>query len=238
MVSQPWISRGVLTLTLLLAVGSGGCAAPSEPEGIDPGSARPAAPQPLVFRAPATWVFVCGDGEMFVVRGDVERGTLHLPSGPVEVRGDGSVWRGGGWEIGIAGERATVSGNGRVRTNCLNDRLESVWQDARLRGVEFRAAGNEPGWYLELDSSGSAVLVTAYGADRHVFPTVRKEGEPLSSLAAEESGRNLRASIDVEPCFDAMSGERYPLSVSVDLDGQVLRGCGAMLEPLSVRQVP
>jgi uncharacterized membrane protein len=232
-VTKSMISRGVLTLAVVLAAGCGGSAVSPEAEAVDPASSRAAA-QPLVFRAPATWVFVCGDGEMFVVRGDVERGTLHRPTGPVELRGEGSVWRGGGWEIRIEGERATVAGDGRVWTDCLNDRLESVWQDARLRGVEFRAAGNEPGWYLELDSRGSAVLVTAYGAERHVFPAVRKEGNPLSRLTAEESGRRLRASIEPEPCFDAMSGERYPLSVSVDLDGEVLRGCGAMLEPLGV----
>lgn len=231
--TKSFIPRGVLTLAVLLMAGCGGSAVPSESEAVDPGSSRAAA-ETLVFRAPATWVFVCGDGEMFVVRGDVESGTLHLPSGPVELRGAGSVWQGGGWEIRIEGERATVLGDGRVRRNCLNDRLESVWQDARLRGVEFRAAGNEPGWYLELDSSGSAVLVTAYGAERHVFPAVRKQGVPLSRLTAEESGRRMKAEIEPEPCFDAMSGERYPLSVSVDLDGDELRGCGAMLEPVDV----
>lgn len=156
---------------------------------------------------------------------------LHLPSGPVELRGEGPLWKGGGWEIRIVGERATVTGEGRIWRNCLNDRLESVWQDARIRGVEFRAAGNEPGWYLELDSTGRAVLVTAYGAERHVFLRVRREGKPLARLTAEESGRRLTARIDSESCFDAMSGERYPLSVTVDLDGQVLRGCGAVLQP-------
>ncbi|MFN2239103.1 MAG: COG3650 family protein [Thermoanaerobaculia bacterium] len=233
MVTKSLISRSVLTLAVVLVAGCGGSAVSPEAEAVDPGSAR-AAPEPVVFRAPATWVFVCGDAAMFVVRGDVERGTLHLPSGPVEVRGAGPGWQGGGWEIRIEGERATVSGDGRVWTNCLNDRLESVWQDARLRGVEFRAAGNEPGWYLELDSNGRAVLVTAYGAERHVFTSVRKAGEPLSRLTAEGSGRRLEAKIDPEPCFDAMSGETYPLSVRVGLDGDELRGCGAMLEPLSV----
>jgi uncharacterized membrane protein len=76
--------------------------------------------------------------------------------------------------------------------------------------------------------------VTAYGAERHVFPRVRKEGEPLSRLTGEASGRHLRATIDAQPCFDAMSGERYPLSVSIDFDDDELRGCGAMLAPPGV----
>ncbi|MFN2441906.1 MAG: hypothetical protein ABR517_04400, partial [Thermoanaerobaculia bacterium] len=113
-----------------------------------------------------------------------------------------------------------------------------VWQDARIRGVEFRAAGNEPGWYLEVDSTGRGVLVTAYGAERHVFPRVRREGEPLARLTGEESGRRLTARIDSESCFDAMSGESYPLSVTVDHDGQQLRGCGAVLQPLAVPGTP
>jgi uncharacterized membrane protein len=229
-VTKPLVWRGILTLGVVLAAGCGGSAVSPEAEAVDPASSRVAAER-LVFRAPATWVFVCGDGEVFVVRGDVERGTLHLSSGPVELRGEGSAWQGGGWEIRIEGERATVSGAGRVRRNCLNDRLESVWQDARLRGVEFRAAGNEPGWYLELDSDARVVLVTAYGAERHVFSAARTEGVPLSRLTARGAGRHLQATIEPEPCFDAMSGERYPLSVSVDLDGDVLRGCGAVLQP-------
>jgi len=36
-----------------------------------------------------------------------------------------------------------------------------IWVDAKLRGVYFRAVGNEPGWNLEISAGGAMVQVRA-----------------------------------------------------------------------------
>jgi len=42
-----------------------------------------------------------------------------------------------------------------------------VWQQAKLRGVSFRAIGQEPGWLLEITDSSEILLVTDYGKACH-----------------------------------------------------------------------
>src|SRR4051812_21379630 len=37
------------------------------------------------------------------------------------------------------------------------------WEDARSRGIDLRALGNEPGWFLEIDNEKWMRLLYAYG---------------------------------------------------------------------------
>jgi len=37
----------------------------------------------------------------------------------------------------------------------------AICVDAKLRGVDFRAVGNEPGWNLEISAGGARVQVRA-----------------------------------------------------------------------------
>ncbi len=41
--------------------------------------------------------------------------------------------------------------------------IDSVWHRAKLRGVAFRAIGQEPGWLLEITNGTEILLVTDYG---------------------------------------------------------------------------
>jgi hypothetical protein len=34
--------------------------------------------------------------------------------------------------------------------NCVEDSYASVWEDAKLRGVDYRGTGNEPAWIVEM----------------------------------------------------------------------------------------
>ena len=47
----------------------------------------------------------------------------------------------------------------------------AIWEDAKLRGVDFRAVGNEPGWNLEISADGEMVFIGNYGQTEYKFPT-------------------------------------------------------------------
>ena len=105
-----------------------------------------------------------------------------------------------------------------------------VWQRARLRGVSFRAVGQEPGWLLEITEGTEILLVTDYGSKRSSLPYV----EPLVTPEARRMSYALEAHDTVveirgEPCRDVMSGEAFPIAVLIRQPGRELEGCGRAL---------
>jgi uncharacterized membrane protein len=108
----------------------------------------------------------------------------------------------------------------------------SVWERAKLEGVDFRAVGNEPGWHLEIRRGRSLLLVSDYGAHRYTFPAP----EPLVDAAAartryeaREGDHRLTVVLEALSCRDTMSGEAFETRVTVILDNRTLRGCGRAL---------
>jgi putative lipoprotein len=102
------------------------------------------------------------------------------------------------------------------------------WQNARERGIDFRAVGQEPGWYAEVDHERGIRLMYDYGEQvvvvpAAVQPTVR-EGTRMYSGAVDD--HQLEIAIEDTACKDAMSGDAYPNTVTVNIDGRALRGCG------------
>jgi uncharacterized membrane protein len=105
-----------------------------------------------------------------------------------------------------------------------------VWHAAKLRGVAFRAIGQEPGWLLEITNGEEILLVTDYGSNRQSLPYVepivyqqeRRTEYVLDSHATVVEIRGVR-------CTDTMSGESFEVSVTLFLDGKELHGCGRAL---------
>ncbi|HUP00228.1 MAG TPA: YbaY family lipoprotein [Gemmatimonadota bacterium] len=112
-----------------------------------------------------------------------------------------------------------------------DDSGAGVWEDARLRGVDFRGLGQEPGWTLEIDEEKSILFVGDYGAVRREVPAVEPtvEGTVTTYDVTTESGR-LTVVIEDAPCRDVMSGEPFDATVAVVLDGRLLMGCGRPLD--------
>jgi len=119
---------------------------------------------------------------------------------------------------------------GRV-TTCRENRRRSILEDARARGVEFRASGNEPGWVWEL-LADRMVFIGAYGAER--VTTSRSEapsgGTPGGAVyAGAAEAHRLTARILAGPCVAPMSGDLSESTVEIELDGKRYRGCGEAL---------
>jgi len=108
--------------------------------------------------------------------------------------------------------------------------IDNVWHQAKLRGVAFRAIGQEPGWLLEIKNGAEIVLVTDYGSKRLVMPYV----EPVVYPEERRTQYVLEAyetmvEISGEPCTDSMSDEKFEVSVTLRQADSELLGCGRAL---------
>jgi uncharacterized membrane protein/membrane-bound inhibitor of C-type lysozyme len=167
-----------------------------------------------------------GDGELHLVLPDR---TLVLPqveaaSGARYQAGDDAFW-------GKGINTATLTLDGED-TPCLLDRQATPWVDARARGVQFRAIGQEPGWQLEVHPD-RLVFMYQYGEKRAVAPNDGPSSEPehrLRHWQASTAEHELAISVEERACTDVMSGEVYPATVVVNLDGRDYSGCGRNLE--------
>lgn len=107
----------------------------------------------------------------------------------------------------------------------------TVWDEARQRGVDFRALGNEPGWVLEIrDAPVRIDLSVDYGQTTHAFTDVTREaGSARTTYRAQHGAHSLEVVLEDLSCEDTMSGEAFETTVAVRLDGETLHGCGRTL---------
>lgn len=185
----------------------------------------------------AAYAFECDDQQKFVlsrvpgqpnamdlVLDDRRRRLTHVRTGSgAQYAADGaSVWTKGG--------EAMLEVQGRV-TTCRENRRRSILEDARARGVEFRASGNEPGWVWEL-LADRMIFIGAYGAERVTIP---RSGAPSGATpegtvyVGVAEAHKLTARVLPRPCVDTMSGDLSMSTVEVELDGRRYRGCGEAL---------
>jgi putative lipoprotein len=218
----------------LLAV-LAGCASPQVPTAATTPVVPP--PAPAVFDAvkpapPRTYVYQCADGLRFIARTDGETATVFLPARTMHLRhvpaASGAKYSDGQVTLWGKGEEATFEFDGSSRA-CHNDRQQAVWEDARLRGVDFRATGNEPGWYVELVDGGRSVLVTHYGEARHEFDTPPPVTDQAGVTTYRVSSPTLVVVIRPQLCRDTMSDDSFEAAVTVTVDGRTYRGCGRAL---------
>ena len=106
----------------------------------------------------------------------------------------------------------------------------NVWHAAKLRGVAFRAIGQEPGWLLEMTTGKKILLVTNTGQTRTEYAYVEPEvfqdqHKSVFSVKQDE----FKVTIEGIICTDSMSGENFEVSVFIELNGKTLKGCGRAL---------
>jgi len=185
----------------------------------------------------AAYAFECDDEQRFVlVRAAGQLDAMDLVLGDRRQRlthvrtGSGAQYAADGTSVWTKGREAMLEVQGRV-TTCRENRRRSILEDARARGVEFRASGNEPGWVWEL-LADRMVFIGAYGAERVTTPrSSAPSGTTLEGAvyAGVAQGRRLTARVLPGPCVDTMSGDQSASTVVVELDGKTYRGCGEAL---------
>ena len=141
----------------------------------------------------------------------------YLPAQPVDI---------------APGQTAEITIKGNKLTGCRNNPRAAVWEGAKLRGVSYRAIGQEPPWILEIDRDHGFLLVTRYGENKQQFPYV----EPVTDVAQRASnytsaanGESITITIHGRQCEDSMSGEEFSSEVEINWREQILRGCGRAL---------
>jgi membrane-bound inhibitor of C-type lysozyme len=223
---------GPLCVLVLLA----GCAAPARAPSVAAPARDAVAPAPDTASPPPprTLVYQCADGLRFVARTEGETASVFLPDRTIHLRhvpaASGAKYSDGQVTLWGKGEEAVLELGDESRRACRNDRRQAVWEDAKLRGVDFRATGNEPGWYLELVEGGRSVLVTHYGEGRYEFiapPPLIDQTAGVTTYRVSTPA--LLLVIRRQVCRDTMSDDSYETAVTVTVDGRKYRGCGRAL---------
>ncbi|RLA34094.1 MAG: hypothetical protein DRR11_03765 [Gammaproteobacteria bacterium] len=108
--------------------------------------------------------------------------------------------------------------------------ITNVWHKAKLRGVAFRAIGQEPGWLLEITDGTEIMLSTDYGQNvnsyAYVDPVIYQEQRRTLYIITDEE---IEIEILGQPCQDVMSGEEFAVSVTIRISDKELKGCGRAL---------
>ena len=189
-----------------------------------------------------TFVYRCSDEEgPIVVTIKADRGHLFAPgvSEPIK-REEGNAAYVGSDVSYLAdqppdlapGQTAQITIAGRQLTDCRNDPRAAVWEGAKLRGVSYRAIGQEPAWSLEIDREHGFRLVTDYANSERRFAyaePVYDAARRSARYTSEANGETLAITISGERCRDSMSGEEFDSRVEIEWRDRVLKGCGRAL---------
>jgi len=121
------------------------------------------------------------------------------------------------------GDSARLSIDGETLDCQLSD-ARSPWAAAQEAGAQLRAVGQEPGWVLivETGADGKRIRMERMGHGEEIWHArLRDDG-----LSYETPGGEVIVEVSVAPCADTMSGERFPVAVTVHVGDDILRGCG------------
>jgi putative lipoprotein len=129
------------------------------------------------------------------------------------------------------GDEVLLEIDGLRYRDCRLNHARAPWEDARRRGVDFRALGNEPGWQLEIRNDEHLLFEAYYGSQRTLLRNPQLEEEPgLRRYRAGEGQQRIKVVVTEEFCTDTMKGEGFPFSVVVDFGGREYFGCGRELD--------
>lgn len=198
------------------------------------------APTPAADEVPAgvlrAYVWHCADGQTLVMRNlvrekaiaiDFHDGTRRLDQ---TVSASGARYADSVVVFWTKGGTATLERQGTPPVQCEERRADSLREDARARGVVYRALGNEPGWVLEVGPGNRLNWTTNFGQDRFDFEQSQSATAPdgATIYTAQQGDVSIRVSIKAERCVD--DGEvEFDHVVTVESGGQTLRGCGTRL---------
>ena len=229
----------LLSTALLAGCGLGPARPPAA--AVEAGMVPPAPPPAPTEIAPRlrAWAWACDDGGTVVTRLEpdppavklrLDGRSVRLPqqvaASGVRYADDTLQW----WEKGSHAMLQRQPGAAVV--NCSENRPQSLMEDARARGITFRGLGNEPGWLLEIGPAQRVRLDYRYGEINLVFDALPPRTDAATGQVVHEGrlrGHRVRFTIERQPCRDDMSGEAFPATVRLEVDGRATLGCGQSL---------
>lgn len=188
---------------------------------------------------PFARVYTCPDGFRFSARAGSDEAHLDLGSRRVslarEPSDSGARYTNGATLFQTRGSEATIVVDAAIRSGCRGRDAADPWEAAALRGVELRALGQEPGWTAEV-VEGDWLRVIRAGVDSVLVardPARERRDNGATVYAGEADGERLRLQVTESACTDTMSGESFPLTATLTLEGRELRGCARRPVPPS-----
>jgi len=183
-----------------------------------------------------TFVYECPDDFSFIARTETGKVWLFLPGKTIDLphvpSASGTKYSNGSDTFWSKADEALIETGDGKHAGCRNNRARAIWEHAKLNGVDFRALGNEPGWYMEISNKQDILLVTDYGQRTYRFPSSIIKSEPnnrTTIYSASNNDSTIELVIKGDPCRDSMSGEAFPTTVSVLINNKKYRGCGRAL---------
>lgn len=135
------------------------------------------------------------------------------------------------WSRGMTEASLVVDGE-RFDCTALEPGARSPWAEARERDVGYRAVGQEPGWFVEVDLGESPAIRGAldYGAREFSLDASEAftDGE-VQGWRGEWDGEALTLQVEHQDCMDSMSGEGFETRAQLRLGETTLQGCGRYL---------
>ena len=123
---------------------------------------------------------------------------------------------------------ACGSGPGEADGVAAGDTAAEGQAEDATAATGLHALGQEPGWMVDITPDGRMRVLARYGTDTITAPapapTRAPDGATVYRIATDEHA--VTVTVEDEPCRDAMSGRPFPATVTLELDGEVFRGCG------------
>lgn len=131
------------------------------------------------------------------------------------------------------GDEARLEWLGETYNVAIATAANDVWTRAKEAGVDFRAVGQEPGWYVDIRNGESLHVVLDYGATVITVPLSEYRDDYVHGVRTyitEPPLAPLQVTVRVasQVCYDTMSGEGFTSMVTVGLPdtGKAYTGCG------------
>ncbi len=205
---------------------------------LNPGERQPDLPSrtpsglPVSSPDAVTRYVSCAAGEHFVVQLVDDIAWVFYPGVNRKLhRVDGETYADGGASVSMDSPIVLDTRSVRLE-DCEIDYRQSVWEAAKLRGVDFRAVGNEPPWVLELTGEEANIGLN-YGTETLVSRLNRRDinqSDRKTILRSSVDGEiQVRLVIEGVECHDVMSGEAFETSVELMVGESIFKGCGRAL---------
>lgn len=236
-----------LTVPLALTIALFTVACQPETDRDAPAPTAPATTEPAPTPAPAdateTFHWQCGEvGVASTYIDDAQSVTLAFSGRelelPIAVSASGARYADtAGNEFWTKGDSGTLTlaaeaGSETAKRECSRTDRSSPWFQATERGIGFRAVGNEPGWFVEVDRGETPALRATLDYGERKIELARSkplDGDSPGFSGNTADGTEVLLTIEHEPCRDDMSGAPFEASARLKVGDMTYQGCGAFL---------